>query len=110
MRDAYMKYPELKLIICGHSLGGALALMCYSYFIFSDSPRRVDAVYTVGQPPVGNKHFAQHLKFASPKTKYIRITNNQDIVPSLKAPKSEHFGIHVHIKSNGKFVFVSYLV
>lgn len=50
---ALNQHPNLKIYICGHSLGGALALLCLAKFTFSESPRHITAVYTFGQPPVG---------------------------------------------------------
>jgi triacylglycerol lipase len=93
------------LYICGHSLGGALANLCFSYFVLSDRPRPVAAVYTVGQPRAGNKKFKEQLELAAPNTPFIRITNNQDCVPSLAG--GQHCGIHLHITATGYFTFVS---
>lgn len=103
--QAYEQYPKLKLFLCGHSLGGALANICLAYFTFTDSPRVVDAVYTVGQPHAGNKFFREQLELAAPKTTYIRMTNNQDCVPVLAG--GQHCGIHVHFDVSGRPSFVS---
>lgn len=43
----------------------------------------------------------------NPNTKYIRITNNQDCVPSLAG--GQHCGLHVHFDANGRLTFVSKL-
>lgn len=98
----------MKLYICGHSLGGALANLCFAYFIFSDSPRQVEGVYTIGQPRVGNKKFREQLELQSPNTTFIRITNNQDCVPSLAG--GQHCGTHIHFDAGGVLTFVSFKI
>ena len=101
---AYKSYPNLKLFICGHSLGGALANLCMGYFTISDRPHDVASVYTIGQPRVRNKKYREHLELASPNTPYIRITNNQDCVPSLAG--GQHCGVHIHFDATGRLSFV----
>lgn len=103
--QAYERHPHLKLYVTGHSLGGALALLCYSYFVLSDTPRRVAAIYTLGQPPVGNEAFCTALMLNSPNTTYIRITNNNDCVPQLFIPGAQHGKTHLHISPSGSFQF-----
>jgi len=98
--SVYAQYPHLKLYICGHSLGGALANLCFAFYTLTDDPRPVEAVYTIGQPRAGNRQFKEILHQSAPMTKYIRITNNQDVVPSLA--QGQHCGVHVHITSAGR--------
>lgn len=50
-----------KLVITGHSLGGALAVHAATDLVYSGL-RPVHKVYTFGQPRVGNKQFDQFLK------------------------------------------------
>ncbi len=69
-----------KLHICGHSLGGALAMMCalefYSLGIL------VSSVYTFGQPRVGKKKFQEN--FPENLEKRIhRFANDKDVVPRV---------------------------
>ncbi|MCK5633258.1 lipase family protein [bacterium] len=69
-----------KIYITGHSLGGALAVLCAAYLKFYG--HAVDGVYTYGQPRVGGKDFAKvYNKNLSNKT--FRHVNNNDIVPHL---------------------------
>lgn len=98
----------MNLYICGHSLGGALAQLCFGNLTLSNTPRKVAAVYTVGQPRAANKRFKELVEQNSPDTKYIRITNNQDCVPSLA--NGQHYGTLVHIQANGVFSFVSFIL
>lgn len=103
VNEAFEKHPDLRLFISGHSLGGALANLCYAHFTFGNEPRHVGAVYTIGQPCAGNAKFVKVLADESPHTAYIRITNNQDVVPSV-AP-GEHCGVNIHFNSSGELHF-----
>src|SRR3990167_2765130 len=108
VQRARSSFPNIKVYVCGHSLGGALATLCFGYMVLSDYPIPVTAVYTIGQPRAGNKKFIEALEFASPNTKFIRITNNQDCVPSLAS--GQHCGLHVHIDAAGRLTFVWFLL
>ena len=66
----------LRIFLTGHSLGGALSLLCASRF------PDVDCVYTFGCPRVGNKDFTDTIK-----AKVFRIVNNNDIVAELPPQK-----------------------
>ena len=50
VEEAYLKNPQMELYIFGHSLGGALALLALAHLTFTDTPRQVRALYTIGQP------------------------------------------------------------
>lgn len=66
-----------QLIITGHSLGGALAIVT-TRFLASDS---TGACYTFGAPPVGTIDVQNRLK-----TPVYEIINEVDIVPRLPNP------------------------
>lgn len=65
--------------ITGHSLGGALAVLCAlnlraTFGVMSE-------VYTYGEPRIGNKNFAAFADYTLP---YIyRVINDADVVPHL---------------------------
>lgn len=60
------------LFFCGHSLGGALAMLAASM-------RMPDAVYVFGAPRVGDRTFCQTIE----PDRAFNISNGRDIVPSL---------------------------
>jgi pimeloyl-ACP methyl ester carboxylesterase len=72
--------PSGKIFITGHSLGGALAILCA--LELSVRKIRVGGVYTFGQPRVGNKSFARtynaHLGDVT-----FAVTNADDPIPLL---------------------------
>eukprot|EP00854_Cymbomonas_tetramitiformis_P002630 gene2630-3395_t len=69
---------DVPVIVTGHSLGGAIATVCA--FDLAQT-RKVAAVYTYGQPRVGNFDFAHKYKELVPN--HFRVTHNQDLVPHI---------------------------
>ncbi|XP_020103422.1 lipase-like isoform X2 [Ananas comosus] len=73
-------YGHIKIMVTGHSMGGALASFCALDLIVNEGIRNVELM-TFGQPRVGNAAFAS---FFSKNVKHaIRVTHEQDIVPHL---------------------------
>lgn len=52
-------YPSAKIIVSGHSLGGALAVLCA--LDLHRTYNKVDRLTTIGQPRIGNSEFANYL-------------------------------------------------
>lgn len=73
------KYRGAKLIVTGHSLGGALAILCTADL--KTSIGTVDYTYTYGQPRVGNQAFVDWYQATNPNT--FRLIDYADIVPHL---------------------------
>ena len=73
------KYRNTKLIVTGHSLGGALAILSTADLknVFGN----VDYTYTFGQPRVGNQAFANWFRANHANT--YRLVDYADIVPHL---------------------------
>lgn len=71
---------EVSLTICGHSLGGALALL-NAYDTATHFPGLFINVISFGAPRVGNIHFKEKLNELGVKT--LRVVVKQDIVPKL---------------------------
>jgi hypothetical protein len=71
---------EKPIFIFGHSLGGALAILCARIFSAQGIP--VHAVYTFGQPRVGDFGFAETYD-ALLRDKTFRVVNQCDIVPRV---------------------------
>jgi hypothetical protein len=67
-----------KLILTGHSLGGALACILHAY-IQKKEPELDSELITLGAPRVGDKPFAKFLS----TTKASRIVNRGDIVTMI---------------------------
>jgi predicted lipase len=71
-------FSNAKFYITGHSLGGAMAIHCA--LDMRQIGIHVDAVYTFGQPRVGNQNFAN---FQGQLTEVYRLINYADIVPHV---------------------------
>lgn len=81
-----------RLILAGHSLGGAIALLALSYilsaFDFAASPHKILLV-TLGAPRAGNAAFAAHVEAQVAKLhllgkcSFARLVHSRDVVPTL---------------------------
>jgi hypothetical protein len=90
--------PHAQLFVTGHSLGGALAAVygaMLHYNAETEITDRLAAIYTFGQPRVGDQNFAN---YANQKLKghYNRVVYCNDIVPRVpfdnKLFQFKHFG------------------
>ena len=70
-----------KLILVGHSLGGALATLCAIDFQLTYEQRYDIELYTYGSPRVGNPEFRELVNESIPHS--YRFVNGLDAVPSL---------------------------
>lgn len=77
------------LWITGHSLGGALALVC-AYDMIDFQGKQIDGLITFGQPMVVRRNLANHLE-KELLGKFAHFVNNSDIVPRVP-PSFEHCG------------------
>ncbi len=74
-------YTGQKLLICGHSLGGAIALILSE--MLRRMPERYDILlYTYGAPRAGDSTFVE----AAKPLVHHRMVNHNDPVPSVPAP------------------------
>lgn len=76
--------PQPKHIwITGHSLGGAVALIC-AYDLERYHDMKIDGLFTFGQPMVGRQQFASYLQ-NNLGDRYVHFVNELDGVPRLPA-------------------------
>jgi len=69
------------LWVTGHSLGGALALMC-AYDLEANEDRQLDGLITFGQPMAARQEFAEYVDDLM-IGRYARFVNRDDIVPRV---------------------------
>ncbi|TDH71411.1 hypothetical protein CCR75_008593 [Bremia lactucae] len=74
------EHPFASLMVTGHSLGGAVATICAFELEYIEKIS-VKALYTFGNPRVGNIHFSLKMKNTSMDS--VRVTHFRDIVPHL---------------------------
>ncbi len=72
---------DSKIVINGHSLGGALALLCATRLKLEEGYKDV-TLYTFGQPKAGDKEFIEKVEELF-KDEYFRVVNDEDVVPKL---------------------------
>ncbi|XP_037049534.1 lipase-like [Bradysia coprophila] len=76
------QHPTYKLVIIGHSLGGAMArLTAFFIKINYQFPGATIELYTYGEPRVGNKAFADYCN--SWNILSARCVNKNDVVPHV---------------------------
>ena len=83
------------LWISGHSLGGAMALVC-AYDLVRFQETEISGIFTFGQPRVGRKQFASYLQNQI-GMKYVHFVNELDGVPRLPTT-CEHCGLFIWFK------------
>jgi hypothetical protein len=98
----------LPLLITGHSLGGALAIVAAASLV-KRKQFNIQGVYTFGQPRVGDLWFAADIDRAL-RGKIFRFVNTNDLVPHLPFPYSFwnplrlyiHLGQMLYFNSRGR--------
>ncbi len=81
LRRAQQGDPNKPILFTGHSLGGALAQIAATDA--REQRFNVAAVYTFGQPRVGDRAFSAHYKELGLSSKTYRHVNQGDPVPRL---------------------------
>ncbi len=93
LRSRIQNRGAKKIWITGHSLGGGLAQICAAQLALIENIP-VEAVYTYGQPRVGDAPFAARMQAALGDRTW-RLVNDRDIVPRVPFYISmgyRHFG------------------
>ena len=63
------KFPKYKIVIVGHSLGGAMARLTQFFMLTLEQfPGATYECYTFGEPRSGNKAFADYMNTQTIKT------------------------------------------
>ncbi|MCL7039674.1 hypothetical protein MKW94_013242 [Papaver nudicaule] len=115
LTDILSKNEKAKVIVTGHSLGGALAILFPTILAFHQADyllKRFEGVYTFGQPRVGDKKIGEFVndRFRIYGVKYLRYVYCNDLVPRIpyddKSLLFKHFGTCLYFNSlyQGKVV------
>lgn len=91
------------LLVTGHSLGGALAVLAGIYLtVVSKDMIQIARIYTFGQPRVGVQKFCDRLMDVFPK-RIVRFVHGKDIVPHIPFTQLRYAdaGTMIHFDSLG---------
>jgi triacylglycerol lipase len=90
------------LWLTGHSLGGALAVLCGAAFSMTNKIRLVNGVYTFGQPRVGLFNFCNNYNQLL-RNSTFRFVNREDLVPRVPFRGWDYadVGNMIHFDSTG---------
>ena len=99
------QHSASSVVVTGHSLGAALALLDLVYLaLHVPAGTRVSA-FTFGMPRVGNAYFANYVD-ATDNGNLTHINNQEDPIPTVpaKALGFVHPSGEVHIQDSGSWV------
>lgn len=109
VRELLGKHPSAKVYVTGHSLGGALAVLYSGMLYYNDEKSIVEklaAVYTFGQPRVGDEKFAAYMRQKLVDSAYFRVVYCNDLVPRVPFDDDlfafKHFGLCFYYNSRYK--------
>lgn len=78
--DILKKHKNVKMILTGHSLGGAVATIFAERLVSLGIPKEQIPVITFGAPAIGNKEFAKEY---GDKINLIRVVTAKDPIPGI---------------------------
>jgi predicted lipase len=86
------------IVVCGHSLGGAVATL-YAHSIKKHYPHYNVKSVTIGSPRVGNKTFKDNYDLSDIDT--LRVVHNNDLVTHTPYIGFQHVNYQLRIDSDG---------
>lgn len=94
------RYNPKRIWITGHSLGGALSVVC-AYQLMQDNKYPIAGVMTFGQPMVVHSNMSKYIT-SMLENRYVHFVNNLDPIVNVVRPYV-HFGHLVWLKGDDIF-------
>lgn len=76
-----LKYNTNRILVTGHSLGGAIATLFAFNICYYEMPYQMYSLVTFGSPRVGNEYFSEYISTCDFTS--FRITHHYDMVPHV---------------------------
>ena len=101
VRSTVEQYPDHELVICGHSLGGALAILYSAHVAKTLLPDSNVKVQTIGTPRVGDGSFKNSMRDLSNLANW-RLVYEDDVIPRipLRSQGYRHTGHLILMRDN----------
>lgn len=93
-----LKGKTKDIVVCGHSLGGAVATL-YAHSIKKHYPDYNIKSVTIGSPRVGNKTFKDNYDLSDIDT--LRVVHNNDLVTHTPYIRFYHVNYQLRLDNNG---------
>ena len=106
VKEYVTNYPNTQIILTGHSLGGALALLAASDEK-SNISSYVKNVFAFGSPEIGHKIWAQNIENLYTSEQIYRLHSLRDLIPKVYNPLFTHVGNEIHLDAIEKSPLVS---
>ncbi|XP_053403188.1 lipase ZK262.3-like [Mercenaria mercenaria] len=95
IKDLVNKYPNYRVVVTGHSLGGAIASIASAHLSFDNViDKDKTTLYTFGMPRTGDRSYAKNHDRLVPKS--WRIVHFRDIVAQLPPMTLSSFSPYHH--------------
>ncbi|XP_065867199.1 triacylglycerol lipase OBL1-like [Euphorbia lathyris] len=109
VKELLKEHVDAKIVVTGHSLGAALAILFTSVLVIKEETEMLDRLlncYTFAQPRIGDSKFGAFMEayLNYPATRYFRVVYCNDMVPRVVADDNvffnfKHFGTCIYYDS-----------